>query len=130
MSAPTSRTVATAVISWFQRLRKLSASTAADRTVLFAFLASRAVAWGAGALALVLWEVHHNAGNFDPDGLTGGFRVGAYWDSVWFLDIARDGYEEPADAAFFPLYPLLLRLTGASLAGGVLVSLACFAGAL
>ena len=117
--------------SWFQRLRKLSASTAGDRTqALLAFGVSRAIAWGAGGLALLLFDVHHNAGTFDPEGLTGGFRVGAYWDSVWFLEIARDGYDRPEDAAFFPLYPLLLKATGSSVAGGVIVSLACFAGAL
>ncbi len=60
----------------------------------------------------------------------------ARWDSVWYLAIANDGY--PADdvrrAAFFPLYPLLVRAAGAvvdsPLIGGALVSTACFALAL
>ena len=116
--------------SWFQPLRKPSASTAGDRSALIAFAASRALAWAAGGIAVAAWGVHANAAQFDPGGLTAGFRPGAYWDSVWFLEIASGGYDRPEDAAFFPLYPLLLKATGSSVAGGVLVSLACFAGAL
>ncbi|HEV3002054.1 MAG TPA: mannosyltransferase family protein [Solirubrobacteraceae bacterium] len=95
---------------------------------LGAFVLSRAVAWGAGAAAIAVFGLHANAERFDPGGAARG--PGAFWDSVWFLAIARDGYDRPEDAAFFPLYPLLLRATGASVGGGVLVSLACFAAAL
>jgi hypothetical protein len=102
---------------------------APDRTrAAGAFALSRAVAWGAGALAIAVAGYHRNAEDFDPDAIARG--PGAYWDSVWFLEIARDGYTRAADAAFFPLYPLLLKATGASVVGGVLVSLACFAAAL
>ena len=52
------------------------------------------------------------------------------WDGSWFVGIARDGYVEPEEsAAFFPLYPLAVRVV-AELTGehyvlaGVLVSLA------
>jgi hypothetical protein len=35
------------------------------------------------------------------------------WDAGWYLEIARDGYRyeegSPSNAAFFPLYPLLIR---------------------
>ena len=93
-----------------------------------AFALSRAVVWAAGAAAIAIAGLHENAESFDADGIARG--PGAYWDSVWFLEIAREGYERAEDAAFFPLYPLLLKATGASVAGGVLVSLACFAGAL
>ena len=96
--------------------------------MLGAFVLSRAVVWIAGAVAIAVWGMHGNAERFDPGEVARG--PGAYWDSVWFLDIARDGYERAEDAAFFPLYPLLLKATGASVAGGVLLSLACFAGAL
>ena len=85
----------------------------------------------AGLVAVALWGTHdHNERAFDPGGLTDGAGPFARWDSVWFLEIARDGYTEAQDAAFFPLYPLLVRATGSSVLGGVLVSLACFAGAL
>jgi Mannosyltransferase (PIG-V) len=63
----------------------------------------------------------------------------ARWDSVWYLRIADSGYGDSAPrAAFFPLYPLLIRGVG-SLGGGsegallvaaFLVSLAAFIGAL
>jgi hypothetical protein len=111
-------------------LRKLaSAGTAADRSrALGAFALSRALAWAAGGAAIGLWGMHSNADRFDPGSVARG--PWAYWDSTWFLEIARHGYDRAEDAAFFPLYPLLLKATGASVAGGVLVSLACFAAAL
>lgn len=36
------------------------------------------------------------------------------WDASWFDKIARNGYQEPTTKAFFPLFPLFWRLTGAS----------------
>ena len=86
-----------------------------------------------------------NAGKFDNESLThplGGFgdillSPLARWDAIWFLDIAGDGYDGGANAAFFPLYPLLVRLLvfpfpseAALLISAYVVSLACFAGAL
>ncbi|MEU9107476.1 glycosyltransferase family 39 protein [Streptomyces xanthophaeus] len=58
--------------------------------------------------------------------------LGRSWDSSWYLGIAADGYgrtvmsAEPltgtgpvqSDAAFFPLYPLLIRLVTTLLPGG------------
>ncbi|MEA2385385.1 MAG: hypothetical protein QOH72_5356, partial [Solirubrobacteraceae bacterium] len=60
----------------------------------------------------------------------------ARWDSVWYLAIANDGYpaDDPRRAAFFPLYPLLVRaanaVVGAPIVAGALVSLVCFGVAL
>ena len=60
----------------------------------------------------------------------------ARWDAVWYLGIAQDGYSGDLDAAFFPLYPLLVRAlapTGhaaALLFASYVVSLAALAGAL
>jgi hypothetical protein len=86
-----------------------------------------------------------NAEKFDDPALThplGGLgdvllSPLARWDAVWYLGIARDGYEGGADVAFFPLYPLLVRTLvlpfpseGALLVSAYAVSLACFAGAL
>jgi hypothetical protein len=38
----------------------------------------------------------------------------ARWDSAFYLEIARQGYSltvgEPSSVAFFPLYPLLLKV--------------------
>jgi hypothetical protein len=63
----------------------------------------------------------------------------ARWDAVWYLEIAGSGYAgEETRAAFFPLYPLLVRAAG-TLGGGseaalllaaYVVSLASLLGAL
>lgn len=39
------------------------------------------------------------------------------WDTLWYLRIAQRGYQARADAAFFPLYPLLVRWLGMLLGG-------------
>jgi Mannosyltransferase (PIG-V) len=43
-----------------------------------------------------------------------------HWDSNWFTRIAVHGYREPDTAAFFPLYPILVRAVDAALPGGAL----------
>ncbi|HZL63397.1 MAG TPA: mannosyltransferase family protein [Thermoleophilia bacterium] len=60
----------------------------------------------------------------------------ANWDGVWFIRIAAAGYHSHAfSQAFFPLYPLAVRVV-TPLAGhfyvvaGVTVSLACYAAAM
>ena len=58
------------------------------------------------------------------------------WDALWFLRIAEDGYaEDDGSAAFFPLYPLVVRgvstaLGGHPLPAALLVSNAAFLAAL
>jgi Gpi18-like mannosyltransferase len=56
------------------------------------------------------------------------FNVFARWDSVWYLKIAGDGYRTVKEAAFFPLYPVLVHVFGyvtrSPLVAGVLLSLA------
>jgi hypothetical protein len=90
-----------------------------------------------------------NAGKFDDSALTHAIADPvlaplARWDSVWYLTIADSGYEgkasrpDAARAAFFPLYPLLVRGVGTVLGGShaalliaaFLVSLAAFLAAL
>lgn len=43
----------------------------------------------------------------------------AHWDGAWYAQIATEGYSAgaPASTAFFPLYPMLIRL-GTALGGG------------
>lgn len=57
----------------------------------------------------------------------------AQWDAGWFLRISEHGYDTKQSAAFFPLYPLLVRALAfvlrSHLAAGVVVSLASAAGA-
>lgn len=85
-----------------------------------------------------------NADRFDDPALTHALADPllaplARWDSVWYLRIADSGYGDSAPrAAFFPLYPLLVRglaaPLGASpaalLVAAYLVSLSAFLGAL
>jgi hypothetical protein len=85
-----------------------------------------------------------NAAKFDTPRLTQALADPllaplARWDAVWYLRIADSGYgESPARAAFFPLYPLLVRALAtpfgatpaALLAAAYVVALAAFLGAL
>lgn len=62
------------------------------------------------------WE--YNPGNIIPNGLI-------RWDSAFYINIAQNGYDSKS-AAFFPIYPLLIRftsnLTGNSWTSGLWVS--------
>ena len=101
--------------------------------------------WAAGLLGVLWLGRAPGTASFDPSRLTtpysafGDLLVGpaARWDAVWYLTIAHDGYGTASNhpqAAFYPLYPLLMRvlgwLVGSPLLAGILVSLACFMGAL
>ena len=50
------------------------------------------------------------------------------FDTLWYLHIARAGYDRPESVVFYPLYPALIRLlsplTSSPLAAGLLVSTA------
>jgi len=55
--------------------------------------------------------------------------VWSHWDGYWYLSIATLGYIGRSVAtAFFPLYPLVVRVFGGVGLSGIFVSLACFAG--
>src|SRR4051812_37277288 len=87
--------------------------SAAVRGGAFAFVWSRALVAVVALLAVAIAGVHAgNERNFDNASLThplgGALAPFARWDSVWYLDIARSGYDGPS-TAFFPLYPLLVR---------------------
>jgi hypothetical protein len=64
------------------------------------------------------------------------FTAWERFDALWFLRIATAGYTEgDGSAAFFPLYPMLIRIAspvlgGHPLAAGILISNAAFLGAL
>jgi hypothetical protein len=101
-----------------------------------AVVGSRLLVWAAGLLALGAWGSSPRAADFDPAGTLAPYggpldtlvAPGARWDSVWYLAVAHSGYGgDPARAAFFPLYPLVLRALGSDIVAGILVSLACFA---
>jgi len=88
----------------------------------------------AGALAATFLPGADPAG--DPLEPQGFLNYWANWDGAWYSEIAIGGYgaSAPESTAFFPLYPVLVRL-GSSLAGGpavwgVLISVLCTAFAL
>ena len=95
--------------------------------VLGSFALSRLLFLGAGAIAAAYLPQADPAGDpLEPPGL---LSYWAHWDGAWFSQIAAEGYGEqaPASTAFFPLYPMLMRL-GSLLGGGpalwgVLISL-------
>src|ERR671922_301484 len=85
-----------------------------------------------------------NAARFDEPALTRPIAEPllaplARWDAVWYLRIADSGYGDSAPrAAFFPLYPLLIRSLAAPVGGSqaalliasYLISLAAFLAAI
>lgn len=95
--------------------------------VFTVFAASRLLFLGAGALAQAFLPEAEPAGSpLEPPGF---LNYWAHWDGAWYSQIATEGYGAgaPASTAFFPLYPLLVRL-GTALGGGpalwgVLISL-------
>jgi hypothetical protein len=107
-----------------------------------ALWASRLLVWVAAVVAVVVFGLSGRAPDFDPAGVTMPFgHTGdvlaaplGRWDSVWYIAIAGDGYGDGARAAFFPLYPLLVRIAGTPLGspliGGALVSTALLGAAL
>jgi hypothetical protein len=102
------------------------------------FLWSRLALWAAAVFAYLWFEPnrHPQAARWDSPLIHSwgyGLDVWARWDSVFFVRIARHGYDA-ASAAFYPLYPGLLALAGRALGGqyvlaGVAISLASCAAA-
>jgi Gpi18-like mannosyltransferase len=103
---------------------------------LGAYLVSRlAVAVGAGARSAQLVVDSNKLGGPLPDAPEPGSAVAMVtemlttWDGLWYLAVVRDGYPrqippnvsyhvDEARAAFFPLYPMLIRAVDWVLPGG------------
>jgi hypothetical protein len=121
----------------FRAALRVAISTRAA-VLLVAIFAALSFGPAAGGLA------ERNAEKFDEPSLTHALADPllaplARWDSVWYLRIADSGYGDSAPrAAFFPLYPLLVRAVatpfgaseGALLLAAYALSLAAFAAAL
>jgi hypothetical protein len=127
------------------RLRADGVRMDALRDVWRALWVSRLLVWvaGAGTVATLGFGPLRHA--FDPPGLMSGFgRLGdvlaapaARWDAAWYLTIAHYGYRPDLGAftasrtAFFPLYPLGLRvvsdLGAPAVLAGVLLSVCALA---
>jgi Mannosyltransferase (PIG-V) len=79
-------------------------------------LGSRLACFLAAYLASAYLGIRHAAAHlnhFPPQHLAGRlgeiFNPWGNWDGSWYIRIAHLGYQGGADAAFFPLYPMLLR---------------------
>ena len=113
-------------------LNRTSATKAASNReawafVLICFALSRLLFLGVGAASATYLPQADPAGDpLEPPGL---LSYWAYWDGAWYSQIATEGYGEmaPASTAFFPLYPILVRLGmifgGGPALWGVLISL-------
>jgi hypothetical protein len=97
------------------------------REVLIDFVATRAAIILIAELAAVI--IGQRAGTHVQESKHLLLAVWGRWDAVHYLDIATRGYYG-VDMAFFPLYPLLIRiigtLAGSHLIAGLLISNACF----
>jgi hypothetical protein len=113
-----------------------------NSTPLRALLASRLIVLAAGLAGALVVPRRLAWWFFDPSGLTERFgAVGnvlaapaVRWDSIHYLAIAQHGYAGASSTAFFPLYPMLVRVLGGAMgsdpAAGVAISLAALAGGL
>jgi len=114
----------------------LADAGAAARAAWRALWVSRLLVWAAAAVAVLAFGLSGRAADFDPNGVTTPFGPAGdvlaaplgRWDSVWYLAIAGDGYGGGAREAFFPFYPLVVRIAGvplgSALVGGALASTA------
>jgi hypothetical protein len=117
---------------------------AAARDAWAAFWSSRAIVWAAGMAAILAfgWASETSA-RLDPLYTTLPFTdsfanllvaPAARFDAAWYLAIAHHGYEVGGRAAFFPVFPGLVRvggeLLGSPLIAGILISSGCGLGGL
>jgi hypothetical protein len=97
------------------------------REVLLDFVATRTAVIVIAELAAVI--IGQRAGTHVQESTHQMLAVWGRWDAVHYLDIATQGYQG-TDMAFFPLFPLLIRivgrLVGNHLIAGILISNASF----
>ncbi|MGA2452015.1 MAG: mannosyltransferase family protein [Solirubrobacteraceae bacterium] len=149
MNSNTADRVAPAALPVAARLQRLRADPArmtAVRDSWRALWSSRLLVWAAAVATVLTLGFGPERKAFDPPGVTRGFgwlgnllaAPAARWDSAWYLVIARYGYRPDLGiyprTAFFPLYPLGLRVIAwlgtPPILAGVLLSVAAFAFAL
>ncbi len=97
------------------------------REVLLDFVATRAAIIVIAELAAVI--IGQRAGSHVQESTNLLLNVWGRWDAVHYLAIATQGYQG-TDMAFFPLFPLLIRILGSlvgnHLIAGLLISNASF----
>lgn len=93
------------------------------RKAIRIFSVSRLFILAVGVVALLALPLNQvNEAKFDDPSVTqplgSSLSLWARWDSVWYLEIADDGYSgNRYQAAFFPLYPMLVRALALPLGG-------------
>jgi hypothetical protein len=114
-------------------LRRTRATSVALQEALRVFFISRVLVWLSAALAVNLLptrifqqQAHDVPGLSGPLGSTLGSL--AHWDGIWYLTIAHSGYEGgSALSAFFPLYPVSVRLAAGDVRSGAALLVAAYA---
>jgi hypothetical protein len=88
-------------------------------------IAIRAEYWALGALSLLWVPLRHGFPPFHAFDSRSDLVFGTFeqWDAGWYLRIVHHGYDVQASTAFFPVYPLAVRLLGSSLVVAILLSL-------
>jgi len=82
-------------------------------TLLYAIFAWFLVPTLTGPQADALARSNHLPPNLPQPAQTPAYAVRDIWlrfDTVWYLEIAHQGYQDPRAVVFYPLYPLLIRL--------------------
>jgi hypothetical protein len=111
-------------------------------TPLRSLLASRLIVLGAGVAGALLVPRRYGWWPADPSRVTE--RLGSVgnalaapavrWDSIHYLSIAQHGYADATSTAFYPLYPMLVRLLGyvvrSDVVAGIVISLVALGAAL
>ena len=91
---------------------------------LLAFALSRLLIFGAGTLADVMLPTE--AGHWVADENSSFLSMWAKWDSQYYVDIATDGYwfrpNQQSNVAFFPLYPMTMRVISSFLSGNMILT--------
>jgi hypothetical protein len=122
------------------RAPRFAAPVAAERSAASSlwgsFWRSRALIWLAACLGIAVlgipgvdWSVD-TAGTSTALGGLGKLLTApaVRWDAIWYLQIAHHGYQTSQATAFFPLYPLLVRIasvfTRSLPFAGILISMA------
>jgi hypothetical protein len=139
MSHPTVETAESLALPGLSAERR-----AAAHDVWAAFWSSRAIVWGAAMAAVLIfgWASETSA-RLDPLYTTLPYTdsfanllvaPAARFDAAWYLAIANHGYAVGGRAAFFPVFPGLVRLggdlLGSPLLAGILISSCCGLGGL
>ncbi len=129
--SPTTRDQRTPLID--SRLGRSPSTKSSLRAVMWIVVLSRIFFMEAGSLAYLYlphaW-VEAPPGTLPPSGSLlyhATLGLWAHWDGLWYYSIANFGYAgRPSATAFFPLFPLTLRIFQGSVIGGVAISLVAF----